>query len=614
MERAKPFWEEPPEEQAKAIDRTARRYHDISVEWQEDCLRTTEVYGDYNLLRSIDPRLLDEPPDMNHNVLAGGVDTVVAEAIQQRYRALFVSKGGNYTQQRKAEYQTLAVDAHLQDIEEKLETAVRDGVLHGTGILLSYPDPETGNPTTERVWTPNMLMDDRSCIDNYPRTIIFRRFPDRYQTAWLYGRDDEETRKAILNEDMLDAYYGWAAPQDTDSIMLYHTIRLPSGKGANDGMQVISTPSRILKVLGQEDPEYDITFIKPVPGQTGMRGISLAKRAIPQQLELNKLLYRIQTAIHLMSVPRWWVKQGMKIPEGYFRNEIGAICPYPGDAPPIPSTPPAMSNEVYTQVTTLIQYILESLGTNAMATQALKQPGIESGIAIMAMADLHSKRFIQLCRSVARAVVNLARIYVRIMKRSVKAGKTPDVFYFDAYGQARQKGWKDVDLDEDKYVIRPAAASSLPSDPAGRLEYLQKGVETGVYTPQEFWRMEPSADFKALVDEYTAPEKYIERTLDLVYENESVENLLPPRWINIAEAKKRVALRLQRIQHDVDPGDLGYEALIKWQERLLDLEAETMAPPPGLPPGGPPMPPPGGPPMPPPGGPPMPPPGPQPPM
>jgi len=78
----------------------------------------------------------------------------------------------------------------------------------------------------------------------------------------------------------------------------------------------------------------------------GFWGEGVAGEIQGMQVEINKLLLKIQRAFHLMSVPRIYVENGSKIRKSFFNNEIGTIIPYSGNVP-VQVTPPSLNREIF---------------------------------------------------------------------------------------------------------------------------------------------------------------------------------------------------------------------------------------------------------------------------
>ena len=51
--------------------------------------------------------------------------------------------------------------------------------------------------------------------------------------------------------------------------------------------------------------------------------------------------------------------------------------------------------------------------------------------------------------------------------------------------------WKDIKLKEDEYILKAFPTSSLPDDPAGKLQTIQEYMQAGLVSPRAGRRLPP---------------------------------------------------------------------------------------------------------------------------
>ena len=75
--------------------------------------------------------------------------------------------------------------------------------------------------------------------------------------------------------------------------------------------------------------------------------------------------------------------------------------------------------------------------------------------------------------------------------------------------------WNDINLDRDAFVLRIEPVSSLPSTPAGRLNFVQNMINSGILTdPKEARRLLNFSDFQREVELTEAIPENISRILE----------------------------------------------------------------------------------------------------
>jgi hypothetical protein len=79
--------------------------------------------------------------------------------------------------------------------------------------------------------------------------------------------------------------------------------------------------------------------------------------------------------------------------------------------------------------------------------------------------------------------------------------------------------WRDVRLEDDQYVMQCFPVSSLPNDPAGRLQTVQEYVQAGFYSQRQAKRLLAFPDLEQEDSLAQASEDYLYGILDRVVEN-----------------------------------------------------------------------------------------------
>jgi hypothetical protein len=171
-----------------------------------------------------------------------------------------------------------------------------------------------------------------------------------------------------------------------------------------------------------------------------------------------------------------------------FTNQIGPVVSYAGQNPPVVVTPQLVQPEIFQHLYALWQKAFEIAGVSQMQVAGQKPPGLSSGEALRTLNDIGADRFMTIAQAYENTFLDLARISIALVKDAVGSGSYK--VRVPVHGDlVREIDWKDVNLDEDQYVMKVFPVSSLPTEPAGRMETVQEWVQAGWITPRQGKRL-----------------------------------------------------------------------------------------------------------------------------
>jgi hypothetical protein len=398
------------------------------------------------------------------NVIKSATDAVVAKIGKQRPHPRPLTRGGSPDLQRRAKLldRFIAAQFDISDVYQEMTRAFLDACVFGTGVLLTYATED--ELCVERVYPSELFVDRHDGMYKKPRSIIRKRWVARdaliedYPEAEDVIRDAHSDDQSYSDEDDL-----WYDPE-ADQVLVLEAWRTgPKGKG---GRHVICVDSGVLV-----DETWDYSFlpfeiIRWSDDLEGFWGRGVAEELNGIQREINKILQKIQAAFHLLAVPRVFVDAASKFHKAHFNNRIGAIVPYVGK-PPVVTTPSTIHPEMFAHLDRLYNRAYEIVGVSQLsATQKNPLGADASGIALQTWHDMESERFSLQAEAFSKASVGIAKkfiSYAREIGGDFAAPSERDRNTVDWVS------WKDVDMDEDAYILRVFPTSSLPQDPAGRL-------------------------------------------------------------------------------------------------------------------------------------------------
>lgn len=467
------------------------------------------------------------------NVVQSCIDTLTSRVTQSRPRPVFLTDNGDYRERNTAKrlnnfimgefYQTKAYGLG--------ELIIRDAQVLGTGCLKIL---EIDNKVAiERFLAPSLLVDENEACFGNPRQLFQFMLVDRDVLADRMPEFRSEIAKAE------QAYIDNSAESTStasDQVMVCEAWHLPSGKDSDDGRHVMACTSGVILDEPWEKPKFPFVFMNYSPKVMDFWGQGLAEQLMGTQVEINKLLMTISQSINLVGVPRVFVEDGSKIVKAHLNNQVGAIVTYRGTKP-IYEVAPCVPQELYGQLERLVQYAYQQSGVSALAAAAQKPAGLNSGEAIRNYDDLQSDRFAALVRRYDNFYVELAyQIIDKAKDIAIREG-TYETVYTDKHS-AKKIDLPNVKILDDPFVIQCFDASSLPRDPAGRLQRVTEMMQSGMISMEEGRRLIDYPDIEQVDKLANASEERILQILDDIVEKGKYTP--PDPFMNLQKAMELV--------------------------------------------------------------------------
>lgn len=537
------------------------------------------------------------------NVIKACVDTAASKISKNKPRPLFLTSGGDYEMQEKAEGLTKYCDGQFDasNVYQAGQRAFVDACIFDTGCVRVFE--EEGEIRTERVIIDEILVDEDDGRDMLPRQLHHVRLIDKSILIAMFPKFAREIAQVPRQHAQ-----GIAETSASNLIKVYDSFHLRSGEKTNDGMRCISVQGATLYAATWEKSYLPYVFYRWTQPLVGFFGHSLVEELVGLQIQINKLLIQISRAIE-SAVPRVFIDNASMINPGAINDEIWGAVRYSGRPPTFAPTA-AMSPEVYTFLWALYAKAFEITGISQMEATGKKPAGIDAAVALRELTDIASERFVLQGQRFEDFFMEIARITVDMTRdmalKATEAGEPGPSMKVKSGKFVETINWKDVDLDEDKFIMRTFPTNLLPAQPAGKLQTIKELVQDG-FIPDKDQAME-LLDFPDL-------EKFVSlRTAALDDVRAAISELLkkghtepPTKYMNLQLGLQMGQMELNRGRREKRP--LSHlDALANWMQQIEDIlnEQEAAAappmPPPGaMPPGAPPMPPDAGAPPPPPG-------------
>lgn len=517
---AKAWWKAKKDERAASVAATVKFIADADSKRQTQYQISSRLYGNANLMglngisfskvQSVQSGLKDR---LTYNVCQSVVDTITSKISKNKPKPMFLTSGGDYKLQRKAKKLEKFVDGIFYENKAHALGAVvfRDGAVVGDGLVHVFK--HNGRVKFERViaselyvdWVDGFYDEPRQLhrVKNVDRAVLLEAFPGK--------------EKLIQNANAATAELIGVVQNVSDQITVFESWHLPSGPDAKDGLHTINIAEGNLFEEEWKKPYFPFARFSWCKRMFGFWSQGLVEQVQSIQLEINKLLWIIQRSMHLGGSFKILVENGSKIVKEHLNNDIGAIISYTGVEPKY-VVPPIVPMELYTHLQTLKNSAYEQAGISQLSASSQKPAGLDSGKALREYNNIESDRFMTTGQAYEAYYLELARLAVDCAK---------EIFEEDGKFSVKVPGhrfintidWKDVDLDDDEYVLKMFPVSSLPQDPAGRLATVQEYAQAGYLSPRAARKLLDFPDLEQVEDLANAQEEYLNEILEKIIDD-----------------------------------------------------------------------------------------------
>tara|TARA_Y100001937_G_C7133702_1_gene338858 strand:+ start:3168 stop:4991 length:1824 start_codon:yes stop_codon:yes gene_type:complete len=466
-------------------------------------------------------------PRLTFNIIHSICQAATAKIAKHKPAISFLTEGGDFSQKKKAKNFNKFIQGQFYslDIYPLAQKCFLDSCITGTGILKVFS--EFGKVKIERVPLHEITIDHyESEFGSMPRQMFQTKKVSKHVLAEMFPDKREEILMEVI-ESQNDSYSD--NTRDNDMVFCHEAWHLPSGPEAKDGRHVICTENVTLYDGEYEKHHFPFVFVRWTEDPNSFWGNGLAKEVKGIQVEINKLLARIQEQMHL-ATPKVFIEDTSRIVQSHLNNRVWGAIKYRG-SPPQFFVPRAVSGEMFAHLDRLVARAYEMTGISQLSAQSKKPAGLESGRALREFSDIESERFMVVGQSYESLFIKTAEKIIDLVRDLHSPGSPYTSMSFDSKSGLDKISWGDVDLDEDQYVMQIKPIGSLPQTPAAKLASVTEMTQNGLFTKEEAHRL---LDFPDLERANKLKNAHIE-VLDMAIE-EMVENgnfVSPEPYMNL---------------------------------------------------------------------------------
>ncbi len=518
---------------------------------------------------------------ITRNLIRSVCDTAVSLIAKTRPKASVVTDGGDWDVQQKARDldQFLVGAFNESGIYQVAPECFRDATIYGTGAWYIRRDGD--KIRVERVPITELIVDEAECVSGLPPSQMFRRYVINVeQLARLHPEYADALRSRATEFSNTWTTYRELRPRQ---VVVVEAWRVGPG-----GRYVKCVEGITLEDKPWEKDWFPFVPVHWSPNPSGWYGQGLAELLAGRQERVNEMYRFITKCQELISVPRVFVDTAGGPLKPQLTNDIGIVVANPGGRPPTFHIPPAVSPEIYNWLNAIEQASFDEAGISQYSASNQLPKGIESAPAQREYSYKEGQRFAPISQRYEDAYVLTAYRMVEMYRDMYADGKKAAVV-FHKRGLVERIEWKDVDLENERYLIRVEASSMDSLSPAGRMQAALELIQGGLLSDQaEARRLIGHPDLERSDYLTNANIEDAEATLKRLIKG---ERLSPVGYQNLEQVMEVVRAGYLRLRHQKCPAHI----LDNLDMFMVEADA-MMAPPPapmmpgaapGLPPGAP---------------------------
>lgn len=502
------------------------------------------------------------------NVVKSCVDTVCAKISKNKSEIRFTTDGADYDLQEKAKLATKYMDGLFEasNFYKEAQQAFRDSAIFDIGAVRIFVEDDKIN--VKRILPDEILIDEKDGFYNDPSEIHLYRFVNYFRLIELYPKYKVQIKSSMESGGDVMVMESWKKRHK----------------------HCITVQNCTLFVEDYEKDFFPIIEMKYDPDLVGSRGMSLAQELAPIQLEINKLLFQISRGLE-GAVPRVFFEAESQINKLQYTDEIWSGFTYSHN-PPVFMPTSAFTGETYSFLWQLVQQAYQITGVSQLSASSQIPKGLESGAAIREYQDVETQRFSLQALNWEDFLTRSAKVMLDMSRDLAKSNPKFSIKLIDGANQMQNIQWlKDLNLEEDQYILKAFPVSSLPQTPAGRLSWILEMMGKGLITEKATaLKLLNVPDLEKFVSLETAGIDIINLTISLILKDGIYEppnkyipleqaSLLAHQALLVAQKQNRPSDRLDLLRMWIDECDQLLDQIKSEQVQQQPPPVQMQAPP-----------------------------------
>ena len=470
----------------EALARTRKnRFH-----WQlyrNQIIRNEDLsnFGGYSLSQ-------DEREDnLTLNLAKPLCDTMVSKVMANKTRPRVLPEGGSWRDFEKAEKTTKFLDGmfHQSGFYKKAPKGLFDSCVYGTGALKIFRD--LNDIAVEKILPQELLVDAKEAVYGEPLTIHEVKMVHREVVKEMFPEHDQAIKDCVSKQgDMIEVRMSW---RKRDRVL----TKKKEIKEIN-GNYVVSIETAILQDIKYKKDYFPFVIFKWTDLGVGFFGTGIIEEVADIQIEMNDLISVAQESMHLTEIPKIFAEENSNIDPRHFDDEVGTVIFYRGEKPFVANTG-GTSQVLLNQIENLYSKAFEITGVSQLSAQSKKPSGLDAAVAIREYKDTETERFYNVEKRYEDCFIDAAKIMIDIMK-DLQEDRIEYKVNIPGQDFLKTIKWKDVNFDEDRYMLEIHSASFLPRTPSGKIAKVQEMIVNGWIGPEQAPVILNMPDIQAFID------------------------------------------------------------------------------------------------------------------
>jgi len=445
------------------------------------------------------------------NVVRNMVNAVHSKITKHRVKTTFQTSGASYEMREKAR----KLDAYglgliqKEQLFKQTPLAFLDCAVLGTGVMKTVPLPSRKRVCFQRVFSPNLVVDMAEGMFLTPAHYYEISYPDRSMLAKKYPDKRDALEAAASASETDDEFFVFSESPSADLVQVITAHYFESDNETN-GMRVtiLGSTGAVLERTAVSTGDIYSTM-RWSTSNLGWYGMGLGEELKGIQLEINRLLRKIQMSFSLLANPYILADRASAIARGQLTDIAGSVILYNGKEPKV-NAPQTVHPEVFAHLDRLYQRAYEISGMSQLSVSGQAPKQFESGRALLVHEDIESDRFAAVHRE-------WDELHVDCVRKAIRAARSIPGYKVHVWGQDNMEVLdfrKDIDLGEDEWMIRPLPTAFLGETTQAQLDNAERMAKSGLIPdPSELLEQVTAPDIAAYVKRVTSPKKWIESTI-----------------------------------------------------------------------------------------------------
>lgn len=411
---------------------------------------------------------------------------------KNRPKVQFVTSAASWRQRRRAYHLDRFAEAqfHLRqgqygNIWELGSLILLLSLVLGDGFAYVYADDIDEQVCVENIFPWQLFVDPNDAAQGRPQCLFLKRPFDRDRLTAIYPDSKAAIERAKSISEASSAFFVGGV-RNAEQVEVIDAWCLPTGKDKDGkptgGLHLRYVDGKTLDRKPWKRSEFPLVHLKWAAQVQGYWAQSLVSEVRTISDEINSIVQRLSDCVRLTQKGLWLVPDGSVAPGTLDNNEDCARIDYdPAVGKPEFTSPPPFDAATIDWLRMNLEQCYGIPGVSQMSATARKEQGVTAAIAMRTVQDVETERLGTQQNGYELFYVDLCRHMIACTREL--AEQNPDyAVRWPGESFLKEIKWRDVDLPEDQYVMRPDPVSQLKNTPTDRLQLAQDMFATGTFS------------------------------------------------------------------------------------------------------------------------------------